>query len=161
MLKMTKKGYEIVNIAEERFIELFTNPQTGIFDQKSIFETEGGLELEVKSIIKNLRRGDNAKVDIDFKAELVISGETVFIDHKGMINFGSLTNQKIDISTFPSHKNVAFKMGKDSVAQKMRFIGMDKGLTSMKDVLHLYNFENIRNRTVRLRFTPDKQLVNI
>ena len=45
---MKKKGYE-VNISEDRFLELSTNPQTGQYDEKSIFETEGGdLELEVK-----------------------------------------------------------------------------------------------------------------
>lgn len=35
--KIKKKGYE-VNVAEDRFIELPTNPQTGKFDEKSIFE---------------------------------------------------------------------------------------------------------------------------
>ena len=39
MSKMKKKGYE-VNIAEDKFIELSTNPQTGKFDEKSIFETK-------------------------------------------------------------------------------------------------------------------------
>ena len=45
MSKMKKKGYEgnIGNISEDRFIKLSTNPQTGKFDEKSIFETEGGL----------------------------------------------------------------------------------------------------------------------
>ena len=38
-------------------------------------------------------------------------------------------------------------MGKDSVDQKRRFIGMDQGPASMEEVVHLYNFENIRNRT--------------
>ena len=42
MSKMKKKGYE-VNISEDRFLELSTNPQTGQYDEKSIFETEGGL----------------------------------------------------------------------------------------------------------------------
>lgn len=40
MSKMKKKGYE-VNIAEDRFLELCNNSQTGKFDEKSIFETEG------------------------------------------------------------------------------------------------------------------------
>jgi len=39
MSKMKKKGYE-VNISEDRFIELSTNPQMGKFYEKSIFETE-------------------------------------------------------------------------------------------------------------------------
>lgn len=146
MSKMKKKGYE-VNISEDRFIQLSTNPQTGKFDEKSIFETEGGLELEAKGMVNNLRRPDNLKVDLDFVAERVGSGETIFIDHKGMIDFGSLSDKGIDISGFPSHESIAFNMGKDSVDQKRKFIGMDQGPTSMEQVVHLYNFENIRNRT--------------
>ena len=146
MSKMKKKGYK-VNIAEDRFIELSTNPQTGKFDEKSIFETVGGLELEAKGMIDNLHRPDNPKVDLDFVAERVGSGETIFIDHKGMIDFGSLSDKGIAISGFPSHESVAFNMGKDSVDQKGKFIDMDQGPTSIEEVVHLYNFENIRNRT--------------
>ena len=36
-------------------------------------------------------------------------------------------------------------MGKDSVAQKGKFIGVDRGPKSKDDVVHLYNFQNIRN----------------
>lgn len=143
---MNKKGYE-VNISEDRFIELSTNPQTGEFDEKSIFETEGGLELEAKGMVNNLRRPENPKVDLDFVAERAGSGETIFIDHKGMIDFGSLSDKGIDISGFPSHESVAFNMGKDSVDQKGKLIGIDQGLASMAEVVHLYNFENIPNRT--------------
>jgi hypothetical protein len=146
MSKMKKKGYEI-NISEHRFLELCTNPQTGQFDEKSIFETTGGLELEANGMVNNLRRPDNTKVDLDFMAERVDSGETIFIDHKGMIDFGSLSDKGIDISGFPSHETVAFNMGKDSVAQKGKFIGMDQGPASIGEVVHLYNFENLRNRT--------------
>ena len=143
---MKKKGYE-VNIAEDRFLKRSTNLQTGKFDEKSIFETEGGLELEANGMVNNLRRPDNPKVDLDFVAERVGSGETIFIDHKGMIDFGSLSDKRIDISGFPSYESVAFNMGKDSVDQKRKFIGMDQGPASMGEVVHLYNFENIRNRT--------------
>lgn len=146
MSKMKKKSYEL-SISEDRFIELSTNPQTGKFDEKSIFETEGGLELEAKGMVNNLRRPDNPKVDLDFVAERVGSGKTIFIDHKGMIDFGSLSDKGIDISGFPSHESVAFNMGKDSVDQKEKFIGMDQDPASMEEVVHLYNFENIRNKT--------------
>ena len=37
-------------------------------------------------------------------------------------------------------------MGKDSVTQKETFIGLDQGPASIEEVVHLYNFENIRNR---------------
>lgn len=141
---MSDEGYE-VTISEDRFLELSRNPQTGQFDEKSIFEAEGGLEAEVKGLFKNLRRPENPDVDLDFQAELVDSGKTVFVDHKGMIDFGSLSDKGIDISGFPTHESVAFNMGKDSVAQKGRFIGVDPGITSESDVLHLYNFKKIRN----------------
>jgi hypothetical protein len=36
-------------------------------------------------------------------------------------------------------------MGKDSVEQKDRFVGVDRSPTSRSDVVHLYNFKNIRN----------------
>ena len=98
-------------------------------------------------MVDNLRRPDNPTVDLDFVAERVGSGETIFIDHKGMIDFGSLSDKEIDISGFPSHESVAFNMGKDSVDQKGKFIDMDQGPTSIKEVVHLYNFENIRNKT--------------
>lgn len=145
MSKMKKKGYER-NVSEDRFLELSTNPQSDHYDEKSIFETKGGLELEAKGVVNNLRRPDNPKVDLDFVAERVGSGETIFIDHKRMIDFEILSDKGIDISGFPSHESVAFNMGKDSVKQKERFIGMDKGPASRGEVVHLYNFENIRNR---------------
>ena len=66
-------------------------------------------------MVKNLCRPDNPKVDLDSVAERVGSGETIFIDHKRMIDFGSLSDKGIDISGFPSHKSVTFNMGKDSV----------------------------------------------
>ena len=105
------------------------------------------LELEANSMVNNLRHPDNSKFNLGFVAERVGSGETIFIDHKGMIDFGSLSDKGIDISGFPSHESVAFNMGKDSVDQKGKFIGMDQGPASMGEVVHLYNFENIRNRT--------------
>jgi hypothetical protein len=125
MSKMNKKGYE-VDISEDRFLELSTNPQTGKFDEKSIFETAGGLKLEANGMVNNLRRPDNPKVKLDFVAERVGSGEAIFIDHKGMIDFGSLSDKGIHILGLPSHESVAFNMGKASIKQKGNFIGMDQ-----------------------------------
>ena len=93
-----------------------------------------------------MRRPDNPKVDLNFVAERVGSGETIFIDHKGMIDFGSLFEKGIYISGFPSYESVVFNMGKDSVDQKGKFIGMDQGPASIGEVVHLYDFENIRNK---------------
>ena len=147
--KMNKKGYkDLKHISEDRFLELSTNPQSGVFDEKSIIEAEGGLQLEVQGKINNLRRLKNPDVvDLDFMAERAGSGETIFLDHKKMIDFGSLSDKGVDISGYPSHETVAFNMGKDSVAQKGNFLGRDQGPESMADVVHLYNFENIRDRT--------------
>jgi len=142
--EISEKGYQL-ECNQERFNELSTNPQTGKFDQKSIFEAEGGLQAEAMGLVKNLRRTENPIVDLDFQAELVDSGKTIFVDHKGMIDFGSLSDKGVDISGFPSHESVAFNMGKDSVEQKGRFVGVDQGPTSRSDVVHLYNFKNIRN----------------
>jgi hypothetical protein len=88
------------NISEDRFLEL----SRGEFDEKSIFKAEGGLEAEAKGFLKNLRRPENPDVDLDFQAELVDSGKTIFVDHKGMIDFGSLSDKWVDISDFPSHE---------------------------------------------------------
>jgi hypothetical protein len=143
--EMKNKGYDI-NISEDKFIELCKNPQTGKFDKKSIFEVEGGLQGEVEGLYSNLRRTRNTKVDLDFEATSVKTGKTIFVDHKRMIDFGSLPDIGIDTSSFPSHESVAFNMGKDSVAQKERFVGLDKGPKSRSDVLHLYNFQNIQNK---------------
>nr|QUS63749.1 hypothetical protein [Haslea silbo] len=142
--EINDKGYQ-GNISEDRFLELSTNPQTGLFDEKSIFEAEGGLQGEVEGLYSNLRRTNNPKVDLDFEATSVQTGQTIFVDHKGMIDFASLADKGIDTSGFPTHESVAFNMGKDSVDQKERFIGLDKGPKSRDDVLHLYNFKKMRN----------------
>jgi hypothetical protein len=94
-----------------------------------------------------LRRISDPKVDLDFVAELTDTGQTIFVDHKGMIDFGSLSDRGIDTSGFPSHESVAFNMGKDSVDQKGRFVDLDNGPSSMTEIVHLYNFQNIRNRS--------------
>ena len=142
--EMNDKDYQ-GNISEDRFLELSTNPQTGGFDEKSIFEAEGSLQGEVEGLYSNLQRTNNPKVDLDFQATSVQTGQTIFVDHKGMIDFGSLGDKGIDTSGFPSHESVAFNMGKDSVDQKNRFVGLDKGPKSKTDVLHLYDFKNIKN----------------
>ena len=142
--EMNDKGYQ-ANISEDRFLELSTNPQTGVFDEKSIFEAERGLQGEVEGLYSNLRRTNNPKVDLDFEATSLQTGQTIFVDHKAMIDFASLADKGIDTSGFPNHESVAFNMGKDSVFQKERFIGFNKGPESRDDVLHLYNFKNIRN----------------
>ena len=115
--KMERKGYKL-NVSENRFLELSINPQTGDFDQKALFEAEGCLELEAKGIIKNLRRPERT-IELDFVAERVASQETIFIDHKGLEDFGSLAaEKKIKVSHFPSHEEAAFNMGKSSIQQK-------------------------------------------
>ena len=139
---MKKKGYEI-HFSEDRFRELSTNPQSNVCDEKSIYEAQGGLELEAKGIVKNLRR-PNRQIDLDFVGELVATGETLFFDQKGMIDFGTLVDKGIDISNFPSHETVAFNMGKDSVVQKANWAR--EGVGSMEEIIHFYNFDKIRDK---------------
>ena len=97
-------------------------------------------------MITNLRRQKNPEVKLDFIAERLDSGKTICIDHKGMIDFGSLVDEGIDIRDFPDHQTVAFNMGRDSIEQKNEYLGRDQGPASMEEVVHLYNFEKIRNR---------------
>jgi len=58
-----------------------------------------------------------------------------------MIDFGGLLNKGINIPGFPSHKSVAFNMGKDSVDQQRKFIGMNQGPASIEEVVDLYNLK--------------------
>lgn len=66
------------------------------------------------------------------------------MNHKRMIDFASLADKKINTSGFPTHESLTFNMEKDSVDQKEQFIGLNKGSESRDDVLHLYNFKNIK-----------------
>lgn len=134
-----------MDISENIFLELATNQQTGVFDEKTIFEAQGSLEGELKGFYKDVKHTTNPKVDLDYEVTCVKTGKRLFLDHKGMIDFGSLADQGINVANFPTHEEVAFKMGKDSVGQKERFLGLEKGPQSLDDVLHLYNFKNIRN----------------
>ena len=147
---MLKKGYK-VDIFEERFLELGTNPKTGKFDVDSITEVKGGLQGEIQGLYTNLQRPTNPqKVDLDFQATDVKTGKPIFVDIKSMIDFQSLADEGREISYFPDHKSVAFTMGKKSVQQKNRFIGVEQGPKSPADVLHVFNFENIRNSDEKL-----------
>ena len=82
----------------------------------------------------NVRRPENPKVKLDFVAECVDSGKTVFIDHKGMIDFASLA---VPTAHFPSHEVVAFRMCIESIRQKKRYLFLDQGPVFMEDVVHL------------------------
>lgn len=70
MLKMKKKGYKL-DVFKNRFVELSMNPQTGQYNEQSIFETIGSLELETDGMIKNFRLPDNPSVNLGFMAERV------------------------------------------------------------------------------------------
>ena len=71
--EMNDKGYQ-ANISEDRFLELSTNTQTGKFDEKSIFEAEGGLQGKLEGLYSDLRRTNSSKVDLDFEATSVQTG---------------------------------------------------------------------------------------
>ena len=144
MEDMSQKGIEL-ECDQQRFNDLSVNQETGAIDEKSIFEAKGGLQGEGQKMYKNLRRPANPDVRLDFEATDIKTGKRIFVDHKGMIDFQSLADQGKDISRFPSHETVAYRMGQDIPSQKERFIGIPQGPKSANEVLHLVNFDKIRN----------------
>jgi hypothetical protein len=144
MEDMSQKGIE-VECDQQRFNDLSVNRETGVIDEKSIFEAKGGLQGEGQKMYKNLSRPANPDVRLDFEATHIKTGKRIFLDHKGMIDFQSLADQGKDISRFPSHETVAYRMGQDIPSQKERFIGLPQGPKSANEVLHLVNFDKIRN----------------
>jgi hypothetical protein len=144
MEDMSQKGIE-VECDQQRFNDLSVNQETGAIDEKSIFEAKGSLQGEGQKMYKNLSRPANPDVRLDFEATDIKTGKRIFVDHKGMIDFQSLADQGKDISRFPSHETVAYRMGQDIPSQKERFIGLPQGPKSANEVLHLVNFDKIRN----------------
>ena len=144
MEDMSQKGIEL-ECDQQRFNDLSVNQETGAIDEKSIFEAKGGLQGEGQKMYKNLRRPANPDVRLDFEATDIKTGNTIFVDHKGMIDFQILADQGKDISRFPSHETVAYRMGQEIPSQKERFIGLPQGPKSANEVLHLVNFDKIRN----------------
>lgn len=142
MQEMSEKGYQI-EYTQERFNQLSTNPQTDKIDEKFIFEGKGGLKEEDEGLYTNLHRPDNKDIDLDFQVDSP-EGFT-FLDHKGMVDFKNLAKKRKDISHFPSHKTVAYNMGRDIPDPKERFVGLPKGPESLDNVLHLVNFNKIRD----------------
>ena len=144
MEDMSQKGIEL-ECDQQRFNDLCVNQETGAIDEKSIFEAKGALQGEGQQMYRNLRRPANPDVRLDFEATDIKTGNTIFVDHKGMIDFQSLEDQGKDISRFPSHETVAYRMGQAIPSQKERFIGIPQGPKSANEVLHLVNFDKIRN----------------
>ena len=144
MEDMPQKGIKL-ECDQQRFNDLCVNQETGAIDEKSIFEAKGGLQGEGQKMYRNLRRPANPDVRLDFEATDIKTGTTIYVDHKGMIDFQSLADQGKDISKFPSLETVAHNMGKKIPRQKERFIGIPQGPKSANEVLHLVNFSNIRN----------------
>ena len=75
----------------------------------------------------------NPDVRLDFEATDtdIKTGNRIFVDHKGMIDFQSLADQGKDISRFPSHD----RMGQDIPSQKERFIGLPQGPKSANGLI--------------------------
>jgi hypothetical protein len=142
MASMKQKGLE-VNCSQKRFNNLCVNPQTGNIDEKSLIEAKGGLQGEAQGLYQNLRRPSNQEVNLDF--EIKSQNGYTHLDLKTPIDFEDLVGQGKDISSFPSHKTVAYSIGQDIPNQKERFIGLLQGPKSANEVLHLVNFGNIRN----------------
>lgn len=144
MEDMANKGIEL-ECDQQRFNELCKNQQSNLIDEKSIFEAKGGLQGEGQKIYKNLRRPANPDVRLDFEAIDIKTGNRIFIDHKGMIDFQSLADEGKDISGYPTHATVAYNMGQGIPKQKKHYIGIMQGPKAATEVLHLVNFDKIRN----------------
>ena len=69
----------------------------------------------------------------------------MLVEHKGMIDFQSLKEQGKDTSYFPSHEKVAYNIGLSIPVQKGQYVGVPNGVKSAEDVLHLVNFDKIRD----------------
>ena len=133
MEDISQKGIEL-ECDQQRFNDLSVNQETGAIDEKSIFEAKGSLQGEGQKMYKNLRRPANPDVRLDFEAIDIKTGNPIFVDHKGMIDFQSLADQGKNISRFPSHETVAYRMGQDIPSQKKRFIALPKGPKSANEV---------------------------
>lgn len=144
MQDMLKKSIEL-ECDQQRFNDLCVNQETGRIDEKSVFEAKGCLQGEGQKLYKNLRRPANPDVRIDFEATDMETGNRIFVDHKGMTDFQGLANQRKDISKFPTHQTVAYRMGQGIPSQKERFMGFPQGPKSANEVLHVVNFGKIRN----------------
>ena len=94
---------------------------------------------KTSKLITNLRR---TSLGVNFKAELVSTGETIYLHHKGMIDFYTLSSPPKK-----SHASVAWAMGKKSVAQKRYYVNKDGGPTHISRIYHVCNFEKIINRS--------------
>lgn len=77
---------------------------------KSLFEIQKTFEFETKPIVKNLRRPETTKVNLNFFVELTQSGKTIFINHKEMIDFQNLSDKDIDLSEFPTDESLPFNI---------------------------------------------------
>jgi hypothetical protein len=103
------------------------------------------LQGEGQKMYTNLSRPANPDVRLDFEATDINTGKRIFVDHKEMIDFQSLADQGKNISRFPSHEAVAYRLGQNIPSQKERFVGLPQGPESAYEVLQLVNFNKIRN----------------
>ena len=142
---MVNKGLE-VDCDLNRFTTLCVDPQKQEITQTALIETKGGLQGEAEKLYKNLRRPTNSKeVLLDFEATDIKTGKTIFLDHKGVIDIKSLTDQGTKVRGYNSHSKMAYNIGKKIPAQKERFLNKDKGPQSVDEVWHLVDFGSIRN----------------
>jgi len=144
MEDMDRKNIQ-VDSSLQRFSDLSLNQETRTIDFSSIFEAKVGLQAESLKIYSNLRCPVKLYVRLDFEARHVKTGTHIFVDHKGMIDFQSLAEQGKDISKFPSHATLAYLIKQDNPSQKECFIGLPQVAESANEMLHLINFDKIRN----------------
>lgn len=118
--------------------------ENGLIERKFIIEAKGILQAEGEKLFKFARRPSHPAMKLDFEAIDYKTGKKVFVDHKTIIDFQTLKNQGRDISRYPTHEQVAYNIGKSIPIQKKRYIGVETGPTSMDQIVHLVNLENMK-----------------
>jgi hypothetical protein len=141
MWDMEGKGLQ-VNCDQQRFNSLAQ--ENGQITNNTVFETKGCLQAEAEGLFKDVRRPQNPDVKLDFQAIDSKTGKTIFVDHKGLPPRQDLIQKKVHPSQL-DYEAKALNMGGDIVTQKTKHLGFPGGPKSADDVLHLVNFENIKN----------------
>jgi len=141
---ISKQGIRL-EYDQQIFNDLSVSQETSIIDEKSIFEANGALKAKRQKIYKNLRYRANPDIRLNFEATDIKTRNRIFVDHKKMTDFQSLVVQEKNISRFPSHKTVLYRIGQDIPSQKERFIGRLQGPKFANEILHLVNFNKIKN----------------
>lgn len=134
--KMAEKGYpdyESMECSLQRFEDLCVDPKIQLFTEKAILQAEGGLHLELDGSVKNIRVNQNLEVDIDLMCELGKTGETIYLDHKFLPDYVTLTRDNGELvypdpSYRPDIYKRAYKSGIRAAEQQQKWAEKANGV---------------------------------